>query len=212
MAKAAIFDIDGTLAPHTSWTTLTKDLGADPEEHERIFRKYREGKLAYDEARRRLIDLWKATGNATRPSFEAIFRAWPLRDGAESLFDYLHDGHYLTCLITGSMDLYAAAVAQRLGADRYYANTELVWDGNGVLADMHYEADQGAKKVRQLAEFCEAYGLKEADCVAVGDGENDIPIFLKTGMGIALRGESSPRLEAVAWRSVENLAAIKGLL
>lgn len=209
--KAVIFDIDGTLSSVNSWTSLTQDLGADVQQHLALYKEYSEGKLSYEKAKDSLVKLWQATGKANKKNFRDIFSKRSLKDGAYSLIHYLK-AKYIICIITGSVDLYAEIVAQRLGIKHYFANAQLVWDKQDKLSDLVYRLDQDKMKLEQFLVFCAYHQLQPTDCVAVGDGDSDLELFRVTNHGVAIASESSHKLATLAWKQVNNLNEIKALL
>ncbi len=204
--QAVIFDIDGTLTPEISWTTLTRDLGADTEKHRDFYRALQKGRLSYEEAKHSLLRLWCATGQADRATFTEIFESWPIYPSVPKLVRDLRGRGKRVCLITGSVDLYATVIARRLGVSDYYANTELVWDDRGALIDFHYRLDQAAVKLENLTKFCADYGLDPTDCLAVGDDENDISLFKATGRGIAVGGDIPADVRKAAYSCFPTLS------
>lgn len=115
--KAVVFDIDGTLSPDISWTKLTLQLGHSVPHHVEIYKKFKSGKLEYNEAKKAMLSLWTASGPLDKSRLEEMFRSWVLKDDAVPIFQYLKSKNYITCLITGSMDLFAQVIAQRVGVD-----------------------------------------------------------------------------------------------
>ncbi len=209
--KAVIFDVDGTLSSQISWTALTKDLGASVEKHLEIFKEFKEQKTTYEVSKKKLLILWKETGNAKRQFLEQLFINWPLRKDAEEIISFLKNKEYLLCIITGSFDLYAQIIAKRLGIKYYFANTKLDWDSKGNLTDFHYFKDQASKKLEQFTEFCKMQNIKSENCVAVGDDENNIKLF-KIMKGIAVKSIHSEPLEEIAWKTINNLLELKEIL
>jgi phosphoserine phosphatase len=51
-------------------------------------------------------------------------------------------------------------------------------------------------KVRTLAETARERGLDPAQCLAVGDGANDLPMLLAAGAGVAFRAKPTVAAEA----------------
>lgn len=211
MIKAVIFDIDGVLSERISWTELTKDLGASVDEHLDIFNQLIDGKITYEDSKSQLLKIWQSTGNTNNETFQEIFASWPLRVEAQGVIDFLRDKGIITCIITGSMDLYAKVVAEKLDIPFYYFNTELVWDDRRNLIDFHYSKDQANKKVEQFQKFRKEWNLIPKECVGVGDGPNDIELF-KVIRGIALRSPNSKDLETIAWKVIDNLSEIKEII
>lgn len=210
--KAVIFDIDGTLSPDISWTKLTLLLGASVPDHLSMYEKFKNGTMEYDEAKKILLSLWTASGPLTKTKLQAIFDKWAIKDEAIPIFRYLKEKGYVTCLITGSVDLFAKTIAARVGADSWYANTDLIWDTSDNLVDLNYELKASEKKLRQLKEFCASRSLQPDECVVVGDDENDIGLFQATGKGIAVESPTSKVLKAYAWQEINSLADLKDIL
>lgn len=208
MAKAIIFDIDGTLTDTVSWLKITEILGASVDEHSRIFADFKEEKITYVESKQQLMALWQSSGNANREFMKQAFRNWDYSEGAEELIRSCRDKNYTVAIITGSVDLFAQVVAQHFGIDHYYANTELVWDWRGNLIDFHYTKDQSTKKLEQLHEFGKTTGIPTSACIVVGDSDNDIKLFTATSKGIAVNSDDADLLE-VAWKSADRLAQVE---
>lgn len=211
MIKAVVFDIDNTLTNDVSWLKATELLGASVEAHVDIFDKFSKNELSYEVSKSQLIQLWEDTGNNNKQFWEEMFLKWPLKDDAQELVDYAHRQNYKTVLITGSFDIFAKAIAEKLGIPLWYANTEMVWSTDDALIDFHYVRDQAAQKLVHFQEFIQQNGIDAQDCVVIGDGDNDIELFKTTGRGIAV-SKDSQNLMDVAWKSVDNLSEVKDIL
>ena len=209
--KAIIFDVDGTLSPEISWTALTRDLGASVEDHTAIYHQYKEGQINYTGSKRQLIDLWQATGNANKNYFLTLFESWPLIPEAPSIVENLAE-KYSICLITGSMDLYAQTVAQKLHVTDYYANTTLHWGETGSLLNMDYELNQAKRKLEQFLSYCSLHSIKPEECIVVGDSENDITLFEASGRGVAIGSEIPESLRKVSWQTIQTLDELPALV
>jgi len=211
MIKAIILDIDNTLTNDVSWLKATELLGASVEEHIAIFDKFSKNELPYETAKKQLIQLWQDTGNNTKEFWEDMFSKWPLKDDAQGLVEYIAQQGHKTALITGSFDIFAQAIAKKLGISSWYANTEMVWDADGTLVDFHYVRNQAAQKLIHFQEFTKQNSIDAQDCIVIGDGDNDVELFKATKHGIAV-GRDNPNLLDVAWKSVDHLSEIETLL
>jgi len=210
--KAVVFDIDGTLTPQISWLTITEKLQASVDKHDFIYKEFKKNKILYKKAKEKLINLWRETGKANKDFFTKIFKEMPLKKEAKEIIDYFKLKGILVCLITGSVDLYAEIIANRLNVKNYYSNTQLIWDKKGELIDFNYDRNQGEKKLKQFKDFCLRYDLNHKDILIVGDDENDINLFKYTNHGIAVKSPSSHKLEQYAWKTVVNLSELKKLV
>ena len=210
--KAVVFDIDGTLSPHVSWTKLTALLGASVPELNRIYEGLKSGNAEYEESKNAVLKLWQSGGKLSKVRLEEIFNNWELKPETGFVIDSLRSKGYVICLITGSMDLYAEIIARRLGIDFWYANTILHWKENGELQDLSYELDADKKKCEQFAEFCSKQSLLPTECVVVGDDANDVGLFKLSKHGIAAKSPTSSFLDSVAWKRINNLSQLKNIL
>jgi HAD superfamily phosphoserine phosphatase-like hydrolase len=201
--KAVVFDIDGTLSPEVSWLALTRDLGASVAQHIKIYTDYKEGNTDYQTSKNRLLDLWHATGNANKTFFGRLFDSLPLDPNAKKVIQAAGAGRTV-CLITGSMDMYAQTVAQKLGIEQWHANTTLHWDDHGSLADMDYELNQADRKLEQYTQFCQENTLELEDCLVLGDGENDEKLFKACKHGVLIGRDLEN--ETYAWKRIVQLA------
>ena len=210
--RAVVFDIDGTLLPDISWTRMTLGLGVSVPDHLRIYEDFKKGRMEYAESKKALLALWRGRGELRRERLKAMFDDWELKKDAKPLMDYLSAKGYLLCLITGSMDLFAETVAEKLGIGSWYANGLLHWDEEGFLRDFDWEPRAAEKKTEQFREFCAKHSLEPSQCAAVGDDSNDLELFRVSGRGILVESPTSQVLQASAWKKVRNLEEIMKIL
>ena len=210
--EAVVLDIDGTLSPEVSWYALTQGLGASAVQHKVIYDAYRNEEITYEDSKQQLIGLWQATGNANKEYMGHLFESWDFYPGVRQTVEGIQQDGYETCIITGSFDIWAKAVAERLKIKHWFANTETVWDEHGNLVDMHYEIQQGKKKLGQLETFCSGIGIKPERCLVVGDSENDIDLFIRTGHGVAVGETIDEALAQKAWKNVKTFLEVKEIL
>jgi phosphoserine phosphatase len=107
-----------------------------------------------------------------------------LMPGARELVATMRANGARTVLVSGGFTAFAGPVGTELGFDRVVANTLMVEGGKltGVVARPVVD---GAIKLAELR----AGGMALADCLAVGDGANDIPMLCAAGLGVAYRAK-----------------------
>ncbi|MBD3363499.1 HAD-IB family phosphatase [Candidatus Dojkabacteria bacterium] len=206
--QTIIFDVDGTLTDFNSWTRINQELDLSPQKHLEIFEKMKEGEYSLEEAKSKLVYYWKSSGNADRKYFIKIFKNWKFDQEVKDLISYLNK-KYQICLISGSIELYIEEVALKLGIKDWYANASLVFNDKGKLLDIDYTVDQAEKKLEQAKEYIKNYGFSKDQCLAVGDGENDIRLFSFFDYSI---NKGCQELNKYAYKTIHRLDEIRKLL
>ncbi len=116
-----------------------------------------------------------------------------LMPGAATLVATMRARGARTILVSGGFTAFAGPVGAELGFDRIVANTLLVADGRLTGTVARPVVDGGTK----LAEL-RAAGVPLDQCVAVGDGANDIPMLVAAGLGIAYHAKPAAAAAADA--------------
>jgi phosphoserine phosphatase len=100
---------------------------------------------------------------------------------------------------------------ERLGIDHVHANELEIENGvvtgrvKGVIVD-------GARKADLMRDIAAVENVSLAQCVAVGDGANDLPMIQQAGLGIAFRAKPIVREHAKQALSTLGLDAILYLI
>lgn len=104
-------------------------------------------------------------------------------------------------LVSGGFTLFADRVAAEIGFTRALSNVLEFADGklSGTVARPIIGA--AAKRETLLAEAA-AHGLSAEQCLAVGDGANDIPMIEAAGLGVAYHAK--PKTAAAAAARVDH--------
>ena len=119
----------------------------------------------------------------------------PMTPGAERLVRTLQALGLKVGLVSGGFTFFVDALKQRFGLDFAFANHLEVVDGvlTGRVLGSIVDAERKAQLLRDMAHV---YQCRLEQCVAVGDGANDILMLQSAGLGVAFRGK--PRLQAAA--------------
>jgi phosphoserine phosphatase len=181
----AIFDLDGTLKQaRDPYVYLHERLGM-AEAAAPITEAGLSGRIPYEEWFRRDVGLWRGQPVAR---LQALLREIPYHPGArEAVADLRRRGLRLAILTTGP-HFHAEMVAEELGFERVVANQVGVQDGT-VTGEVGRVIPLGGKGPA-LRELLEAWGADPAACLAVGDGESDVPMFREVGLAVAVCPES----------------------
>ncbi|HUW22112.1 MAG TPA: HAD-IB family phosphatase [Candidatus Bathyarchaeia archaeon] len=184
-------------------------MGITREEDKLLLKLYEEGVISYSEWQKILTEIYKKRGNASLENISKVISDYTYRPGAKEVVSYLKRKKYAVALISGSMDILVDKVAKELNIGLFESNNIFIFDENDRLDNIVVLGDDSLVKLRHLQSFCRKLGLKVSQCVAVGDGDNDIELFKKTGHGITFKRS---KLEKYAWRTIENLMDINSIL
>jgi phosphoserine phosphatase len=128
------------------------------------------GELDFEHALKERVMLLR--GLTTRKAM-AVADNIPLMPGAEKLMKELKSLGFRTVLISGGFTIIAQRIARQLGMDSVFAN-ELVVDDGVLTGDVRGPLTRQNSKKEVLEEICNKLNISPRDCIAVGDGSNDL--------------------------------------
>ncbi|HRL22257.1 phosphoserine phosphatase SerB [Alcaligenes sp. SDU_A2] len=108
--------------------------------------------------------------------------------GAERLVATAHAHGVQTLLVSGGFTFFTERMKDRLSLNYAHSNTLEVVDGvltGKVLGDIV----DGQAKARYLQELAAQLGAEPAQCIAIGDGANDLPMMAQAGYSVAYRAK-----------------------
>jgi phosphoserine phosphatase len=122
-----------------------------------------------------------------------------LHPGAEKLVaTCLRNGLY-TLIVSGGFDYFTQRLQQQLDIHDTRSNQLEVKDGvfTGRLTPQAWgDICDGEEKKRMVLQTAERLGIQPAQCIAVGDGSNDLPMMTACGLSVAY--QAKPKVRAVA--------------
>jgi phosphoserine phosphatase len=123
-----------------------------------------------------------------------------LNPGAETLVAACKAAGLKVLLVSGGFTFFANRVKERLGID--FARSNLLDEADGKLTGrvvMQSWGDicDGAEKRRTMLEVASLLGISPAECIAVGDGANDLPMMGEAGLSVAYHAKPKVREEAM---------------
>jgi len=183
--QLAFFDLDGTLKMvRDPYMYLHRHLGtlAQGQAHLEMFRR---GQITYDEWAH--LDVGQWAGRKVS-EVEGLLRAIPYVPGAREAVTALRAGGAKVVIVSSGLDLHGRQVVQDLGCDALFTNELRVRDGV-LTGEVHVRLDLEGKGeiVRRLQR---EWGVPPSACLAVGDGESDIPMFQHVGLSVAVNPAS----------------------
>ena len=120
-----------------------------------------------------------------------------LTPGARTLVQTMRARGAKTILVSGGFTAFAGPVGAEIGFARVVANVLEIADGHLTGTVARPVVDAATKRAELLAA-----GVPLAECLAVGDGANDIPMLEAAGLGIAYHAK--PKAAAAADAHVRN--------
>ena len=124
-----------------------------------------------------------------------------LTPGARPLVRTMRREGAYCLLVSGGFSRFADRVASAIGFDAAISNELPI--ANGRVTGAVAEPIVGAEAKRQaLLEAAALHDLDIADCLAIGDGANDIPMLKAAGLGVAYRAK--PRVAAAAEARIKH--------
>ncbi|MCB1843055.1 MAG: phosphoserine phosphatase SerB, partial [Halioglobus sp.] len=157
------------------------------------------GELDFSESFRARVALLEGLPES---ALEQVAGELSITEGAEHLIATLRTLGYKTAILSGGFTYFARHLQQRLGIDYIYANELDIVDGavsgriKGVIVD-------GARKAELLRQLAAEQGIDMQQVIAVGDGDNDLPMLSIAGLGIAFRAK--PLVKQSAEQSISTL-------
>ena len=152
------------------------------------------GELDFAQALRQRVALLKGL------KLDALDRTWAgvrLMPGATTLVRTMRAHGAATALVSGGFTWFTGRVAALCGFDVHRANT-LLDDGAVLLGRVGEPILDRSAKLATLRELAEASGLRLEECLAVGDGANDLDMIRAAGLGVAYRAKPIVAAEAQA--------------
>jgi len=171
--KLVCFDLDDTLIREIHSVMLPCLLNGKEQEHAIIQEKEEQEQLNYMEAdylRAKLLSGLEE--EKISKCFLAVAR--PLNNISETI-QVLHT-HDIRCIvITVGPKQVAKVVADIWGFDSYYGSDYEVINGRFTGRISKYI--RAENKVDCLEDYCAKEKIQAVECIAVGDGSTDIPVF-----------------------------------
>ena len=128
-----------------------------------------------------------------------------LNPGASELVAACKAAGLKVLLVSGGFTFFANRVRDRLGID--FARSNQLDEADGVLTGRVVpqawgDICDGAEKRRTLLEVASLLGIAPQQCIAVGDGANDLPMMGEAGLSVAYHAK--PKVREQAMVSIES--------
>lgn len=203
------FDMDSTLIQCEVIDELAREAGVG-EQVAKLTEAAMRGELDFPAAFRRRVGLLRGLPES---ALERVAARIPLTDGAERLMATLKRLGYKTAILSGGFTYFGKRLQERLGFDYLYAN-ELDIVNGAVTGEITSEIVDGQVKARRLQEIAARENISLEQCIAVGDGANDLPMIGLAGLGIAFQAKPVVREKsrhAISSTGLDGILYLLGL-
>ncbi len=127
-----------------------------------------------------------------------------LNPGAQALVQACKASGLKVLLVSGGFTFFAHVVRDKLGIDFVRANVLEIESGancgqlTGRMVDQPWgDICDGAEKRRTLLEVASLLGIEPRQCIAMGDGANDLPMMGVAGLSVAYHAKPAVREQAM---------------
>ena len=185
MIKLVVFDLDNVIIDGEAIDEIGKLANVEDEIAE-ITEKAMQGEIDFETSIKDRVKLLEGT---SIEEIQKVADELPLMTGAEETIARLKEEGLDVAIISGSFDVVAQNVKDKLGLENVYTNSFTVEDGK-LTGEVTGPLVSGSK-LDVLKEHIEGNDTSLEEVVAVGDGANDISMIESAGVGIAFNAKDS---------------------
>ena len=185
MIELVVFDLDNVIIDGEAIDEIGKLANVEDEIAD-ITEKAMQGEIDFETSIKDRVKLLEGT---PIEEIEKLADELPLMAGADETINALKEKDLDVIIISGSFDVVAEKVKDKLGVDEVYTNSFSVEDGK-LTGEVTGPLVSGSK-LDVLKDHVEKAGIALDNVVAVGDGANDISMIESAGCGIAFNAKDS---------------------
>ena len=196
--KLIAFDMDSTLI-NIECVDEIADAAGRKAEVAAITEAAMRGEITdYKESLRQRVALLKGV---TEAHMQQVYdQRLQLNPGAEALVQACKAAGLKVLLVSGGFTFFTDRIRDRLGIDFARSNVLELQGGvlTGRMVDQPWgDLCDGAEKRRTLLEVATLLGIAPAQCIAMGDGANDLPMMGVAGLSVAYHAKPAVREQAM---------------
>ena len=185
LIELVVFDLDNVIIDGEAIDEIGKLANVEDEIAD-ITEKAMQGEIDFETSIKDRVKLLEGT---PIEEIEKLADELPLMAGADETINALKEKDLDVIIISGSFDVVAEKVKDKLGVDEVYTNSFSVEDGK-LTGEVTGPLVSGSK-LDVLKDHVEKAGIALDNVVAVGDGANDISMIESAGCGIAFNAKDS---------------------
>lgn len=206
--KLACFDLDDTLIRKVHSVMIPCIINDKEIEHHLIQQKEEAGELDYILADYQRAALLKGLKESNLKN-DFLKHAIPLKNIRETI-EALHNNGIRCIVVTVGPIQVAKVVSDLWGFDGFYGSEYEVI--NNVFTGEIINYISSEKKIECLQDYCNKAGITLEECVSIGDGATDIPVFKACGNSIAINASARVKQESKQWLDTDDLIDILQLI
>jgi len=200
--KLIAFDMDSTLINIECVDEIANAVGRKTEVAAITEAAMRGEITDYKDSLRQRVTLLKGV---TVADMEGVYtERLRINPGAAELIQACKAAGLKVLLVSGGFTFFANRVRDTLGIDFVRANVLEIESGpncgqlTGRMVDQPWgDICDGAEKRRTLLEVASLLGIEPRQCIAMGDGANDLPMMGVTGLSVAYHAKPKVREQAM---------------
>ncbi len=199
--KLIAFDMDSTLINIECVDEIADAVGCK-DEVAAITEAAMRGEITdYKDSLRRRVALLRG---ATVADLEYVYtQRLQLNPGAQALVQACQQAGLKTLLVSGGFTFFTERLRQRLRLDFTRSNLLEIASGPNcgtltgrITPQCWGDICDGAEKRRTLLEVASLLGIEPEECIAMGDGANDLPMMGAAGLSVAYHAKPAVREKA----------------
>lgn len=206
--KLICFDLDDTLIREFHSVMIPCIINNKKTEHDIIQQKEEDGLINYKEADYLRAELLEGLSVAKLKS-DFLKYARPLQNICETISILKNFGIKCIVITVGPVQV-AKIVSEIWNLDGYYGTDYEVENGKFTGKITKYITSE--EKLNCLIDYCSKTIIELNQCLSIGDGSTDIPVFKACGRSIALNAKEEVKAEATHWLDTDDLMDIMDLI
>ena len=202
LIKLVVFDLDNVIIDGEGIDEIGKLVNVE-DQIAAITEQAMQGELNFETSIKQRVGLLEG---AAVDDIKKLADEMPLMAGAEETVKSLKENGFDVVIISGSFDIIANTIKQKLPVDEIFTNSLVSKDG--VLTGEVTGPLVSGNKLDVLKEYIADAGYTLDECISVGDGANDISMIESAKYGIAFNAKPTLKENADIIVETRNLTDV----